>query len=107
MVEQRHSFASRVSGLARHVHGLGRHDAAGAWPGLEPCAACGEETAVGSVFFFDRLRIPRHGRPDAFLCGMCKAEMRASGMQPGMTDKDVAAFERNASAMAITWWSHF
>ena len=107
MVDQLHSLASRVSDLAREVGQIGRHHAARASSAKEPCAACGEETAAGSVFFSDRVRIPRHGRPDTYLCGMCHAEIRASGKHTGMTEEDLAAFTRNSSAAAITWWSHF
>ncbi len=76
-------------------------------PLQEPCASCGEETAVGSVFFSDRLKIPRDGHPDAFLCGLCFARIRASHKPEGMTAEDTAAFIRNASAADITWMSRY
>lgn len=107
MVEQLPSHAGRWSDLARKVGQIGRRHAAPAASVQEPCASCGEETAVGSVCFSDRLKIPRHGRADAFLCGLCDAQIRASHKGTRMTDEDVAAFTRNASAAAITWWSHF
>jgi len=107
MVEQLHSLADRVSALAREVGQIGRRHAAPAASVQQPCASCGEETAVGSIFFSDRLRIPRHGRADAFLCGLCDAQLRASHKRVQWTDEDVAAFTRNSSAAAITWWSHF
>jgi hypothetical protein len=107
LVEQLHSLAGRVSDLAREVGQIGRRHVAPAASVQEPCASCGEETAVGSVFFSDRLNIPRDGRPDAFLCGLCDAQIRASHKPTRMTGEDVAAFTRNASAAAITWWSHF
>ena len=68
----------------------------------EPCTSCGEETAVGSVFFSDRLKIQR-----LFLCGPCYARIRASQKRARWTEEDVAAFTRNASAAAITWWSRY
>ncbi len=107
MVEQLHSLAGRVSELAREVGQIGRHHVAPAVSVKEPCASCGEETAVGSVFFSDRMQVPRHGRPDAFLCGLCEAHICASHKPARMTGEDAAAFTRNASAAAITWWSHF
>jgi hypothetical protein len=106
MVEQLHSLAGRVSDLARDVRQIGRRHVAPAAAVQEPCISCGEETAVGSVFFSDRLKIPRRGRPDAFLCVLCDAKIRASHNPPRLTHEDVAAFTRNASAAAITWWSH-
>ena len=59
-----------------------------------PCAVCSEDTAVGSVFFTARF-------------GLCEARIRASGKPLQLTAKEVASLTRNASAMAITWWSHF
>ncbi len=85
----------------------GRRHGAPAASVREPCASCGEETAVGSVFFSDRMAIPRQGQTDAFLCGLCEARIRASNKPTRMTDEDVAAFIRNGCAAAITWWSHF
>ena len=70
-----------------------------------PCAVCSEDTAVGSVFFTDRFKI--HEGPDVFVCGLCEARIRASGKPLQLTAKEVASLTRNASAMAITWWSHF
>jgi hypothetical protein len=107
MVEQLHSLAGRVSNLAREIGQIGRRHVAPAVAAREPCASCGEETAVGSVFFSDRLTIPRPGHPDAFLCGLCDAQIRASHKRPRMTAEDVAAFTRNGSAAAITWFSHY
>lgn len=107
MVEQLHSLAARVSDFARAVGHIGRRHAAPAASVQEPCASCGDETAVGSVLFSDRLTIPRDGRADAYLCGLCDAQIRASQKRTGMTDEEIAAFTRNASAAAITWWSHF
>jgi hypothetical protein len=107
MVEQLHSLAGRVSNLARQVGQIGGRQVAPAASVKEPCASCGEETAVGSVFFSDRLRIPRPDRPDAFVCGLCDAQIRASHKPTRWTHEDVAAFTRNASAAAITYWSHY
>ena len=108
MVEPLHALASRVSDLAHEVGKIGRPRAERVSSAQEPCASCGEETAAGSIFFYDRLRIPRPGRVDAFLCALCDAGIRAS-QKPvrGMSAEDLAAFNRNASAAAITWWSHF
>ena len=64
------------------------------------------ETAVGSVFFSDRLAIPRPGLPDVYLCALCDAQIRASHKPAQMTAEDVASFTRNASAASITWWNH-
>ena len=94
MVEQLHPLAGR------------RHGAPAA-SAQEPCARCGEETAVGSVFFSDRVKIPRHGRPDAFLCGLCDAQIRAAHKPARWTEEDVAAFIRNASVADIVWGGRY
>jgi len=101
------SVSGRVSNLARQVGHIGTPNVAPTTPTKEPCASCGEETAVGSVFFSDRLRIPRPDGPDAFLCGLCDARIRASHKPSRWTPEDVAAFTRNASAAAVTWFSHW
>ena len=106
MVEPLRSLGGRVSDLAREVTKIGRRNVAPATSVQQPCASCGEETAVGSVFFSDRLKISRDGLPDAFLCALCVVKVRASNKGQRMTEEDVAALTRNASAAAITWWSH-
>jgi hypothetical protein len=107
MVEQLHSLAGRVSDLAREVGQIGRRHRTPAVSAREPCARCGEETAVGSVFFSDRLQIRRQDRPDAFLCRLCNAQIRASHKPVRWRDEDVAAFTRNASAAAINWLGRY
>jgi hypothetical protein len=46
----------------------------------EPCRSCGEETAIGSVFFFDRQAVGSPDGPRAYLCSACVARLRASGI---------------------------
>ena len=72
-------------------------------PIQEPCVSCGEETAVGSIFFSDRLAVPGDGNSDAFLCGLCYARIRSSHKTSQMTDAEFDAFIRNASAVDIAW----
>jgi hypothetical protein len=104
MVEQLHSLADRVSDFAREVGLIGSRHLARDGSVQEPCVSCGEETAVGSIFYSDRLSIPGDGRPDGFLCALCAARIRASHRDPGMSAEDLAAFTRNASAAAISWF---
>ena len=40
-------------------------------PHQEPCLMCGEETAVGSVFFSDRHAAQRPDGTRGFLCSEC------------------------------------
>jgi hypothetical protein len=73
----------------------------------EPCASCGEGTAVGSVFFSDRLTLRRQGHPDAFLCGLCNARIRSSYRKPQLTAEELDALTRNASALDLVWLSRY
>ncbi len=69
----------------------------------EPCARCGEETAIGSIFFSDRMEIPGDGQPDMFLCSQCYATIRSSRKTAQMTDAEFDTFVRNASAVDVAW----
>ena len=44
---------------------------------LEPCTACGEDTAVGSSLFSDRFVAHRAGKT-RYLCAICAASARGS-----------------------------
>jgi len=82
MVEQLHSLAGRVSDLAREVGQIGRRHVALAASVQEPCASCGEETAVGSVFFSDRLKIPRDTAARMPSCADCVTHRFARRTSP-------------------------
>ncbi len=104
MVDQRRPVAARASGLLHRIGQIGRRRAAVAACSVrEPCVTCGEETAVGSVFFSDRLKVAQRGGIDAFLCGLCDERIRSSRKGRRMTDAEVADFIRNANAAALTW----
>ena len=44
----------------------------------EPCLGCGEETAVGSVFFSDRKVVEDPDGRRAYLCSLCVSRIRAA-----------------------------
>jgi hypothetical protein len=48
-------------------------------PHVEPCLGCGEETAIGSVFFSDRKVVENPAGPNAHLCSLCVSRIRAAG----------------------------
>jgi hypothetical protein len=58
-------------------------------PHQEPCVGCGEETAIGSIFFSDRRegKTP-DGRP-AFLCSECQNRAPAEAHPVDMSDPEV------------------
>ena len=64
----------------------------------QPCVSCGEETAVGSVHFSDRVTFPREGQTDVFLCSTCEARIRASGKPGQVTEQGVINVEWLMSA---------
>jgi len=55
-------------------------------PHKEPCLKCGEETAVGSIFYSDRdaAKLPDGTR--GYLCSECVQRLRASGHIEGQSD---------------------
>jgi hypothetical protein len=54
-------------------------------PHEEPCVGCGEETAVGSVFFSDRHVVEDPNGTRAYLCSVCIARIRAAGHHEALT----------------------
>jgi hypothetical protein len=69
----------------------------------EPCLSCGEETAVGSVFFSDRSTIERADSQSAFLCSLCDARLRVSRKGAPLTDEEVRNLVKNGTAIALGW----
>ena len=54
-------------------------------PHAEPCLVCGEETAIGSVFFSDRRDAELPDGKRGYLCSECIRQMRAHGHHEGMS----------------------
>jgi hypothetical protein len=46
-------------------------------PHDEPCISCGEETAAGSVFFWDRHTVDKPDGTRSYLCSLCAARAHA------------------------------
>src|SRR5882762_11436367 len=69
----------------------------------EPCLACGEETAVGSVFYSDRLVVTHDDSSSAYLCSLCSARVRSSRRGARLTDEEVRNAVANGSAAALAW----
>jgi hypothetical protein len=49
-------------------------------PHEEPCLSCGEETAVGSVFYSDRNAAQLPDGTRGYLCSACVRRIRAKGL---------------------------
>ena len=58
-------------------------------PHEEPCVSCGEETAIGSVFFSDRHEGTMPDGRRAFLCSECQKPVRAKQGSVDMSDPEV------------------
>lgn len=66
----------------------------------EPCASCGEETAVGNVLYSDRhdLALAKGGR--AYLCAECYQRARAA-KGGELTDADAQAIANNGFLIGV------
>jgi hypothetical protein len=69
----------------------------------EPCVGCGEETAVGSIFYSDRHGIEHDGGRRSFLCALCDARVRSSRRGTALTDEEVRRMVENGSIAGIAW----
>jgi hypothetical protein len=58
-------------------------------PHLQPCAGCGEETAIGSIFFSDRYEATSPDGTRFFVCSECRKLVRAEAEGVDMSDPEV------------------
>jgi hypothetical protein len=69
----------------------------------ETCIACGEETAVGSVFYSDRHVVSHADGHSTYLCAHCNGRVRTSRRGQQLTDDEVRSLVENGSIAAIAW----
>ena len=69
----------------------------------EPCASCGEETAVGSVFYSDRHLVRHADGHETPLCTLCNARIRSSQRGKRLNDDEVRNLVENGSIAMIAW----
>ena len=69
----------------------------------EPCLACGEETAAGSVFYSDRRTIERRNESPTYLCVLCDARLRATRRGRQLTDDEVHTLVQSGSLLDLAW----
>ena len=100
-------MASKVRAVLSRMSGASDQDnqAAGVSSAVEPCAGCGEETAVGSVFFSDRHTIRHDDGRQTFLCTLCDARIRSSRRGRRLTDAEVRTIVENDTLAAFAWTS--
>ena len=58
-------------------------------PHEEPCVSCGDETAIGSIFYSDRHTVENPDGTRAYLCPACIARIRSAGYQEDLNDLDM------------------
>jgi hypothetical protein len=68
----------------------------------EPCLRCGEETAIGSVFFSDRREGTTPEGAKYFLCSFCIRRLTPHDHQPDLNDPDFYESLR-AAGMSLTF----
>jgi hypothetical protein len=56
-------------------------------PHADPCLICGEETAVGSVFYSDRSDAKLPDGTRGYLCSECVRNLRAKGAHRGFSER--------------------
>jgi hypothetical protein len=61
----------------------------------EQCLGCGEETALGSVFYSDRTTIEQANGERAYLCSLCDSRIRSSRRGRPMTDEEARQLVTN------------
>ena len=68
----------------------------------EPCAACGEDTSVGSALFGERHETARPEGGKVFLCDECYARLRAvQGGRAKPTEEDLRVIAANGGMIGI------
>ena len=72
----------------------------------EPCVQCGEETAVGSVFYSDRRSIDQADGTRTYLCSLCEARLAESHHKRRLTEKEIRRIVDTYSAVASQITSH-
>ena len=69
----------------------------------EPCAGCGEETAVGSIFFSDRRSTSSGDGPRVYLCSECQAKAHHARKGEPLTDEDLRTIAKNGTVVGISF----
>ncbi len=94
----------KAIGLTHVGHGV-RELRGNALTHLEPCAGCGEETAVGSIFFSDRRTIEHPDGSSIFLCTLCDQRIAAARHGQTLDDEDLRRLTDRGAVSAMVWGS--
>jgi len=69
----------------------------------EPCEVCGEETAVGSVFFSDRRVVQHADGSMSFVCTLCDQQIAAARHGQPLDDEQLRRLLDQGSGAGIFW----
>jgi hypothetical protein len=84
------------SRLSRRVRAFrGRDASTGALSAKEPCAVCGEETVVGSLFYSDRHVVEHAIGGRTYLCTLCDERVRSIWPGKRPTDQEMREVDPN------------
>ena len=61
----------------------------------EPCVGCGQETAIGSMFFSDRRETAISDGTRAYLCSDCQAMAHRARKGQPLTDDELRTIAKN------------
>jgi hypothetical protein len=61
----------------------------------EPCAVCGEETAIGSLFYSDRHTVEHTVGGRTYLCTLCDERVRSAWPGKRPTDQEMREIDPN------------
>lgn len=71
---------------------------------VEPCFGCGEETAIGSVFFSDRRAIARSDGSSAYLCSECQVKAHHARKGAPLSEADLRTIADTAKATGSAYF---
>jgi hypothetical protein len=69
----------------------------------EPCISCGEDTAIGTIFYSDRLMLDDGAGRSVPLCTLCDSRIRTSQRGPAMTAEQILQLVKNGSMGGVAW----
>lgn len=69
----------------------------------EPCEGCGEETAVGSIFFSDRRRVEHPDGHRSYVCRLCDERLAADRHGRRLTDEELTKLINMAGIAGQAW----
>jgi pyruvate/2-oxoacid:ferredoxin oxidoreductase beta subunit len=67
----------------------------------EACMGCGQETAVGSIFFSDRREVQIANGTRVYLCSECQSKAHLARKGQPLTDDDLRTIAGNGAMIGV------